>query len=71
MKCSHQILTDAENNIYYICGKPATHAYYNRRISFLAPILMYRCDEHEMNFVPMIAKRITLDEALVVEVMTK
>lgn len=71
MKCSHQTLTDAENNIYYICGKPATHAYYNRRISSLAPILMYRCDEHEMNFTPMIAKRITLEEALVAEVMTE
>lgn len=65
-----------------MCEHEAIHAYIMGRSGATGPTgtvieskskihIVYRCDEHEMNFVPMIAKRITLDEALVAEVMTK
>jgi hypothetical protein len=64
-KCSYALLANMVNGSDPSCGLPATHAYY-------APLqhsIYYRCDKHVNNHK--FDERITLDEALVIEVLTE
>lgn len=64
-KCSYAVLRNMVEGISPSCGLPATHAYY-------APLqhsIYYRCDKHEN--IHKFDERITLEEALVIEVLTE
>lgn len=63
-KCDYAVLRNMVEGISPSCGLPATHAYSSKQHK-----VYYRCDKHKN--LHKVDERITLEEALVIEVLTE